>query len=235
MMLGGAEGLDYVTANRQRGMRCGYLPQDGLSLSGRTVFAECLSVFSDIHAMERGMEELAHRMREVDHAGDEVAQIADRFHHIQAEIHSRDAYSIEAEVGIVLNGLGVKKAVWEERTEAFINRVRYQATKAKQVQSGIKEVERREKMEIPAEEKAIHFSFPQPQPSGRMVVEAKDVAKSYGAKRVFAKANFVIERGDRIALVGVNGAGKSTLIKLLAGVAPATEGQINLGPNTQDN
>src|SRR5260370_18680823 len=90
-MLAGAEGLDYGTANRQRGMRCGYLPQDGLSLSGRTVFAECLSVFSDIHAMEREMEELAHRMGEVDHPGDEFAQIPDPFHHIQAQLHSPDA------------------------------------------------------------------------------------------------------------------------------------------------
>ena len=90
-----------------------------------------------------------------------------------------------------------------------------------------------ERIEIPPEEKAVHFSFPQPQPSGRMVVEAKDVAKSYGAKEVFAKANFVIERGDRIAMVGVNGAGKSTLIKLLAGLEPASAGEIKLGHNAQ--
>jgi ATP-binding cassette subfamily F protein 3 len=65
------------------------------------------------------------------------------------------------------------------------------------------------------------------------VVEGKDVAKSYGPKHVFSNANFVIERGDRIALVGVNGAGKSTLIKLLAGLEPATEGDIKLGHNVQ--
>src|SRR6516225_6698586 len=70
-MLASLEGLDYGTINRQRGMHCGYLPQDGLSLSGQTVFAECLSVFSDIHAMEREMEELAHRMGEVDHESEE--------------------------------------------------------------------------------------------------------------------------------------------------------------------
>src|SRR5215467_7985592 len=344
-MLAGAEGLDYGSANRQRGMRCGYLPQDGRSLSGRTVFAECLSVFEDVHAMQREMEELAHRMGEVDHSGEEYRQIADRFHHLQAEIHSRDAYSIEAEVGAVLQGLGFKKEDWERRTEefsggwqmrialaklllekpnlllldeptnhldletrnwleqylagyphayvlishdryfldvtvkkiveiwnkkvwfypgnyekylaqktqrreqlvaayenqrakveqlqAFINRFRYQATKAKQVQSRIKELERMEKIEIPPEEKAIHFSFPQPPPSGRLVVEAKGLGKSYGAKHVFSKGDFVIERGDRIALVGVNGAGKSTLIKLLAGLEPATAGAVRLGHNVQ--
>jgi ATP-binding cassette subfamily F protein 3 len=90
-----------------------------------------------------------------------------------------------------------------------------------------------EKIEIPPEEKTIHFSFPQPQPSGRMVAEAKSLGKSYGAKQVFAKADLVIERGDRIALVGVNGAGKSTLIKLLSGLELATAGEIKLGHNVE--
>src|SRR5262249_21642666 len=118
-MLAGMESLDYGTANRQRGMRCGYLPQDGLSLSGRTVFAECLSVFHDVHLMQREMEDLARRMGEVDHESIEYQQIADRFHQIQAELHARDGYSIEAEVGVVLNGLGFRKEDWERRTEEF--------------------------------------------------------------------------------------------------------------------
>ena len=70
--------------------------------------------------------------------------------------------------------------------EAFINRFRYQATKAKQVQSRIKELEKIERIEIPPEEKAIHFTFPQPKPSGRIVAEFKDVAKSYGDQAVFS-------------------------------------------------
>jgi ATP-binding cassette, subfamily F, member 3 len=342
-VLAGMDGLDYGTITRQRGIECGYLPQDGLTLSGRTVFAECLSVFSKVHGMQREQEELAHRMAEVEPSSAEYQQIAERFHRIQAEIHARDAYSIEAEVGSVLNGLGFKKEDWERRTEefsggwqmrialaklllqkpnlllldeptnhldletrnwleqylaeyphayvlishdryfldvtvkkiaeiwnkqvafysgnyekflaqkgerraqleaayrnqkektdqleAFINRFRYQATKAKQVQSRIKELERMEKIEIPPEEKAIHFSFPQPRPSGRMVGEAKELGKSYGAKHVFSGGSFVIERGDRIALVGVNGAGKSTLIKLLAGLEQPTAGELRLGHN----
>src|SRR6478609_978823 len=118
-VLAGIDSLDYGTLTRQRGIQCGYLPQDGLSLSGRTVFAECLSVFDHVHQMQREQEELAHRMAEVDHAGAEYAQIAERFHRIQAEMQARDGYTIEAEVGTVLNGLGFKKEDWERRTEEF--------------------------------------------------------------------------------------------------------------------
>jgi ATP-binding cassette subfamily F protein 3 len=117
--------------------------------------------------------------------------------------------------------------------EAFINRFRYQATKAKQVQSRIKELERMERIEIPSEEKSIHFTFPQPKPSGRIVAEFKKVAKSYGEHQVFADVDFIVERGDRVALVGVNGAGKSTLIKILAGTEPLTAGEYTLGHNAQ--
>ena len=342
-VLAGTESLDYGAITQQRGIQSGYLPQDGLSLSGRTVFAECLSVFEHVHQMQREQEDLARRLAEVDHASAEYQQIAERFHRIEAEMQARDGYTIEAEVGTVLNGLGFKKEDWQRRTEefsggwqmrialaklllqkpnlllldeptnhldletrnwleqylvnyphayvlishdryfldvtvkktaeiwnkqvffytgnyekylaqkaerraqleaaysnqkekidqleAFINRFRAQATKAKQVQSRIKELERMEKIEVPPDEKAIHFSFPQPRPSGRMVAEAKELGKSYGPKHVFAGANFVIERGDRIALVGVNGAGKSTLIKLLAGSEDATVGELQLGHN----
>jgi ATP-binding cassette, subfamily F, member 3 len=118
-----------------------------------------------------------------------------------------------------------------EHLEAFINRFRYQATKAKQVQSRIKELEKIERIEIPEDEPVIHFRFPQPAPSGRLVAEADGLGKSYGPKQVFAGAHFSIERGDRVALVGVNGAGKSTLIKLLSGAESPTAGTIRLGHN----
>ncbi|MCZ2157179.1 MAG: ABC-F family ATP-binding cassette domain-containing protein, partial [Bryobacterales bacterium] len=118
-----------------------------------------------------------------------------------------------------------------EQLEAFINRFRALATKARQVQSKIKELEKLPKVEIPPEEATIHFRFPQPVPSGRTVVEAVDLAKSYGPKHVFSGFNFLIHRGDRIALVGPNGAGKSTLIRLLAGLDAPTHGEIRLGHN----
>lgn len=118
-----------------------------------------------------------------------------------------------------------------EHLEAFINRFRAQATKARQVQSRVKELERIERIELPPREVAIHFTFPQPPASGRTVVLARQVGKSYGAKQVFSNAQFTIERGDRIALVGPNGAGKSTLIRLLAALDAPTTGEIRLGHN----
>jgi ATP-binding cassette subfamily F protein 3 len=117
--------------------------------------------------------------------------------------------------------------------DAFITRFRYTATKAKQVQSRIKEIERMDKIEIPPGEKSVHFRFPQPKPSGRIAAQFEKVAKSYGDHPVFADADFYIERGDRVALVGVNGAGKSTLIKILAGVEPVTAGTYTLGHNAE--
>ncbi|HST09946.1 MAG TPA: ATP-binding cassette domain-containing protein, partial [Terriglobales bacterium] len=122
-----------------------------------------------------------------------------------------------------------------EQLEAFINRFRYQATKAKQVQSRIKELEKIERIEVPQDERTIHFTFPQPKPSGRLVVEATDIAKSYGPKHVFNNGSFTIQRGDRIALVGVNGAGKSTLIKLLAGTETLSAGEYKFGHNVESD
>jgi len=344
-VLAGLETLDYGSMIAMKGITAGYLPQDGLSLSGRSVFEECMSVFDHLRDMEREMESLTSRMAEVDHASEEYNEIGERFHLLQGQFHAHDGYALEAQVGTVLAGLGFRKEDWTRRTEefsggwqmrlamaklllqkpnlllldeptnhldlearnwledylnqypfayvvishdryfldvtvgktaeiwnkrvhfysgnyeqflrqknerkeqleaayrnqreriehleAFINRFRYQATKAKQVQSRIKELEKIERIEVPPDEKTIHFSFPQPKPSGRIVAEFKDVAKSYGAKEVFDDVNFVIERGDRVALVGVNGAGKSTLIKLLAGIERVTGGEIKLGHNVE--
>jgi ATP-binding cassette subfamily F protein 3 len=344
-ILAGLETLDYGGISLTRGVSAGYLPQDGLSLSGRTVFAECMSVFSSLREMEQEMEELTHKMSELDPGSLEYGQVADRFHQLDSEFRNRDGYAIEAQAGTVLAGLGFPHSDWQRRTEefsggwqmrialaklllekpnlllldeptnhldlearnwleqyladypfayvlishdryfldvtvnkiveiwnrgvhfysgnyekylkqkqerteqleaayrnqrerieqleAFINRFRYQATKAKQVQSRIKELERIERIELPSEEKTIHFSFPQPKPSGRIVAEFQNVSKSYGGKFVFGGVNFIIERGDRIALVGVNGAGKSTLIKLLSGNEPLSNGEYRLGHNVQ--
>ena len=342
-VLAGLETLDYGSLEQTRGMSIGYLPQEGLALSGRTVFEECLSVFDELREIEREIERLGTRLSELEHTGAEYESTAERYSLLQDRFHALDGYALDAQVGSVLTGLGFSKADWARNTsefsggwqmrialaklllarpnlllldeptnhldlesrnwledylnhypfayilishdrffldvtvdstveiwnkrlttyrgnytkylsqkderraqllagyrnqreridhlEAFINRFRAQATKAKQVQSRIKELEKIERIEIPEEEPVIHFKFPQPPPSGRTVVEAENLGKVYGPKCVFSNGRFMIERGDRVALVGVNGAGKSTLIRLLTGVESPTSGSIRLGHN----
>jgi len=103
------------------------------------------------------------------------------------------------------------------RVKMFIDRFRYQATKASQVQSRIKMLEKVVPIEVPPERKKIHFNFPSCGKSGRAVIELKNVRKTYGDLVIFDKLNLHIERGDRIALVGPNGVGKSTLMRMLSG------------------
>src|SRR3954465_15898602 len=297
-ILAGLETLDYGSVSVAKGITAGYLPQDGLTLTGRTVFAECMSVFSRLREMEHELEQLTSRMAEIDHTSAEYENVSERCHQIEHEFRVHDGYAIDAQVGAVLAGLGfgpedwnrqtdefsggwqmrislaklllqkpnlllldeptnhldlesrnwleeyltqypfayvlishdryfldvtVKKIVeiWNkgvhfypgnydkyllqknerreqlisayknqreriEHLETFINRFRAQATKAKQVQSRIKELEKIERIEVPQEEEAIHFKFPQPQPSGRSVAEFTNVAKSYDSKHVFS-------------------------------------------------
>ena len=346
-VLTGMETLDYGSVNAMKGLRAGYLPQDGINLTGRSVFEECMTVFAGVHALETEQQDLAHRMGEMDHESEEYRVVAERYHQAQAEFSARDGYNIEMRAGTVLTGLGFKREDWSRRVEefsggwqmrialakllleepnlllldeptnhldlearnwlesylasypnayilishdryfldvtvskiaeiwnkhvhfytggyskyetlkterraqleaaarnqrdriealeAFINRFRAQATKAKQVQSRIKELEKIERIEVPQDEKTIHFRFPQPKPSGRIVAEFRGVGKSYGEKKVFGNASFLIERGDRIALVGINGAGKSTLIKLLSGEEPVSTGEYILGHNVESD
>jgi ATP-binding cassette subfamily F protein 3 len=110
------------------------------------------------------------------------------------------------------------------RMRAFIDRFRYQATKAAQVQSRIKMLDRVVPIEVPPERKRVHFTFPACPKSGRMVLELQNVCKAYGANVVLDDVNLHVERGDRIALVAPNGAGKSTLMRILAGVEPPDRG-----------
>ena len=113
--------------------------------------------------------------------------------------------------------------------ERFIERFRYQATKARQVQSRIKMLEKLERVEVEGAARHIHFRFPQPPRTGRLVVRLSGVHKAYGDNVVYAGVDFAAERGDRVALVGVNGAGKSTLLKLLSGVLRPDRGERTLG------
>src|SRR6202142_3850057 len=347
-ILCGDETVDDGERPPRRGLAAGSLPQDGLSVSGRSVFAECLSVFAEVRALEEELEQLAHRMPELDPAGPEYHEVAERFQRVDSEFPMRDGYAIEAQVGAVLTGLGFGKEDWTRRTEefsggwqmrialaklllekpnlllldeptnhldlearnwledyltsypysfvlishdryfldvtvrkiaelwnrslffypgnyekymaqrperrlqleaaysnqqdrikqleAFISRFRYQATKAKQVQSRIKELEKIERIEVPEDQATIHFSIPQPPASGRTVIEVQNLTKVYptptgGEKLILDHLNFTIERGDRIALVGANGAGKSPLIRLLSRQEEPTSGTIREGHN----
>ena len=335
--------LDRGTIERTRGLTIGYLPQDGLRMTGRTVFEECLTVFDTLRGMHTELEELASALASLNHQGAEYAAAAERFSLLQSRVQLLDGYALDAQVGNVLSGLGFDKRDWtrsteefsggwqmrialaklllarpnlllldeptnhldletrnwleeylrgypfgyvlishdryfldvtvdrtvelwnkrlhiyagnysrylqareERRTqllsawrnqreqiehlEAFIQRFRAQATKAKQVQSRIKELDRIERIEIPEEEPVVHFRFPQPPQSGRTVVAVESMSKRYGEKEVLRDISFTIERGDKIALVGRNGAGKSTLIKLLIGAETPTSGTVTLGHN----
>ena len=119
-----------------------------------------------------------------------------------------------------------------EKTEEFIERFRYKPTKSNQVQSRIKQLERLERIEVDEEDlSTLNIKFPPAPRSGQIVAEVKEVGKSFGAKHVFSGANFVIERGEKIALVGRNGEGKTTLARMLVGELTPSEGSIRLGAN----
>ncbi len=110
------------------------------------------------------------------------------------------------------------------RMRAFIDRFRYQATKAAQVQSRIKMLDKIVPIEVPPERKRVHFTFPSCPKSGRLVLELTDIRKAYGDNVVFDRVGLHVERGDRIALVAPNGAGKSTLMRMLAGTEAPDHG-----------
>lgn len=113
--------------------------------------------------------------------------------------------------------------------EAFIERFRYKATKAKQVQDRVKKLERMEIVQVPEERKKVRFSFQQPPRTGDRVVSAEEVYKSFGDKTVYDGLDLSLYRGEKVALVGPNGAGKSTLLKMLAGVLEPDSGTISYG------
>ena len=328
-MLAGLDEPDTGVIQKPNALTLGYLPQDGLSHSGRTVVGEAslalkplLDLKTEMHDLEEKLGDPA--LSEADHQ-----TILARYSEVQDRFRLSDGYQIELKVATVLRGLGFEPELqdqltdhlsggWQmrlalaklllsapdlllldeptnhldldarnwleeylvayphsvilvshdryfldavvthiadltlrkiteyhtnytkyleardaalerlreakrrqdeeiQRVEEFINRFRYQATKAAQVQSRIKMLEKVERLEVPPERKRIHFQFPSAPKSGRMVLELKGARKTYGDKVVLANVDLHIERGDRIALVGPNGAGKSTLMRLLSG------------------
>ncbi len=346
-MLAGLEHPDSGKIVRVKGATIGHLPQDGLSVAGRTVVDECLFVFDDVLALEREQRELAENLATLPQDSEEYRVAAARYATVHHQFGVREGYALEAQVGVVLHGLGFAQEDWrrpcesfsggwqmrialarlllarpnvllldeptnhldlearnwleeylneypgafvivshdryfldvtvskvvelwnrrlhfytgnysahlrqrEQRRlqleaeyrnqqekihhlEVFINRFRYQPTKASQVQSRIKELERMRRIELPPEEKTISFRFPQPPAGGRLVAEFRGVGKAFATKEVFRNVSFTVERRDRVSLVGPNGAGKSTLIRLLAGVEAPTSGEIRWGHNLRSD
>ena len=118
-----------------------------------------------------------------------------------------------------------------KQTQEFIDRFRYKATKAKQVQSRIKQLEKMERIEIDDSESEISFRFPPPERSGQVVMNVQNLVKRYDDLTVFDGVDYEVERGDKIAVVGPNGAGKSTFIRILAGLEPYQSGKVKYGYN----
>src|SRR4051812_15276715 len=328
-MMAGLDEPDSGGVLKPAALSVGYLPQDGLSHAGRTVFDEAASAFGELIAMKAEMHALEERLGDPSIPEAEHEAMLHRYSDLQDHFRLRGGYTIELKAATVLQGLGFKTSDFDRPTETFsggwqmrialaklllgepglllldeptnhldlearnwleqylnayphavilvshdrffldavvtriadltlrtltdyhtnysgylaehherieamrkakreqdeevarvkmfVDRFRYQATKASQVQSRIKMLEKVVPIEVPAERKKIHFTFPSCGKSGRTVLALTHVRKGYGDLVVFSDLNLHIERGDRIALVGHNGAGKSTLMRMLSG------------------
>ena len=335
-ILAGIDEADGGEVIRPTALTVGYLPQDGLSHAGRTVFAEASDALRPLLDMKAEMHDLEHRLADTSVPAAEHDAMLERYSTLQERFRMGDGYAIDLKVATILRGLGFSPADFDQeaghlsggwqmrlalaklllkapglllldeptnhldldarnwledylakydgavilvshdryfldavvsriadlslrtitdyhcnysqylvqrderlerlreakkrqdeevgRVQEFIDRFRYQATKAAQVQSRIKMLEKVERIEVPPERKRIHFQFPAAAKSGRTVLDLSHVRKAYGDKVVLDDVSLHIERGDRIALVGPNGAGKSTLMRLIAGVEAPDRG-----------
>lgn len=342
-IIAGITESDSGSVSKARYVTVGYLPQDGVIASGKTLVGEAETAFEDIIEIQREIEELHTRLATLDHSGPEYAETLELFGELQHKLEDLDAFRMKSKVERVLMGLGFSVEDFErlteefsggwqmrialaklllqepsvllldeptnhldidslqwleeylhnyngaiilvshdrafldsltsrtlalslgnleiyegnysffekereirrelklnayknqqkqlEQTHRFIDRFRYKATKARQVQSRIKALEKIELIEVEDQEEEIRFRFPPAQPSGAIVMELKNIRKSYGDTEVFRGLSLTIERGDRIAVVGPNGAGKSTLSRILAGVEPVDRGERIVGYN----
>ena len=336
-MLAGMESPDEGDIIKPAALTIGYLPQDGLTYSGRTLFDEASLAFEDVLAMRAEIAAIEKRLEDPSVPDGEHEHLLTRYAELNEAFRREEGFSIDLRVATVLGGLGFTRDDFERncatfsggwqmrialaklllgrptlllldeptnhldldarnwleeylssyphavilvshdryfldsvvtriadlslrtitdytgsysayvterdarlerlreskrrqdeevaRVQAFINRFRYQATKAAQVQSRIKMLEKVEPIEVPPERKRVRFSFPVCPKSGRTVLDLKKARKAYGDKIVLAGVDLHIERGDRVALVAPNGAGKSTLMRLLAGVEPPDSGE----------
>ena len=340
-MLARFEEPDAGAIVRPANLTIGYLPQDGLTHSGRTVFEEAASAFQPLLDLKTEMHHIEDRLGDASVASTDHDAMLARYSDLQDQFRLADGYNMDLRIATVLRGLGFDQDDAQRRTETFsggwqmrialaklllgrpnlllldeptnhldlearnwleeylasypyavilvshdryfldavvtritdinlrtltdyvgnyskyveqrdnmlerlrqakreqdeevarvklfIDRFRYQATKAAQVQSRIKLLEKVVPIEVPPERKRIHFKFPPCAKSGRTVLEIKHARKAYGELVVFRDLTLHIERGDRIALVGPNGAGKSTLMRLLSGEEVPSAGTCTIG------
>ena len=335
-MLAGLDEPDTGAITTPTGLTVGYLPQDGLHHTGRSLIDEVSTAFQPLLDIQRTMVELEDQLADEQRSRDEHEAILERYSELQHQFRDRDGYTIDLKIAGVLNGLGFgndelekptdtfsggwqmrialaklilrqphvllldeptnhldlearnwledfladyphalilvshdryfldrvvtriaevglrtltpyvgtyseylverdaraavlreqKKRQDEEiaRIRQFVDRFRYQATKAAQVQSRVKMLAKITPIEVPLERKRVHFSFPDCPRSGRIAIELRGIRKAYGSTVVFDGVDVHVARGDRIALAGPNGAGKSTLMRLLSGVEAPDEG-----------
>ena len=171
---------------------------------------------------------VSHDRAFLDNMVDRVAEID--LGHVQLYKGNYSAYLQQREERIqLLREQAAKQAEEIAHMEAFIERFRYKATKAKQVQDRVRKLEKMERIQVPPEKKSVHFNFQQPPRTGDLVVEVKDLHKSFGEKVIYDGLDLSLYRGDKVALVGPNGAGKSTLLKMIAGVLTPDSGTIKYG------
>ncbi|HJY81467.1 MAG TPA: ABC-F family ATP-binding cassette domain-containing protein [Candidatus Binatia bacterium] len=333
---------DVGTVQRGRAVTIGYLPQEGITVAGRSLFAETRSALPQLTDIQDELSVIHAALERDGVAGEEHDELLARYGDLQHRFEELGGFRADAEVATVLTGLGFHEDQFERRTETFsggwqmrialaklllqqpdillldeptnhldldsllwlegylkayrgsiviishdrefldrmvlriaalhrgtlseyvgnysaferqfereveayhkayeeqqaeierikkfIDTFRYNARKASQVQSRVKQLEKMERLEAPqGAPKGVRFHFPSAPRSGRVVLELRGIGKRYGDLQVFRNLDLIVERGDRVALVGVNGAGKSTLSRILAGVENPTEGERRLG------
>ncbi len=153
-----------------------------------------------------------------------------KFYAFKGDYDSYIKYKIERDE-LTVHQFGQQQKKIKE-TQKFIERFRYKATKSRQVQSRIKQLDKVDLIELPEDKSEINIRFAEPPQSGRTPMKLSSIIKSYGDKKVFGGIDFEIEKGEKIAFVGPNGAGKSTLAKIIAGVIDYNSGERTLGHNT---